>query len=73
MNGIPIMLELASDESMSLANHVTLMRGVSRLLAAENPKRLNKKLLNQALETCRRDEEKSAIQATLNKARKKSS
>ncbi len=68
--GIPTMLELAGDESTSLASHVTLMRGVSRLLAAENPRRLDKKLAAQALETCRRPEEKAAIQATLDKVGK---
>lgn len=69
-NGIPTMLELAGDDSIALANHVTLMRGVSRLLAAENPKRLKRPLVEQALETCRRSEEKEAIQATLDKLKK---
>ncbi|MEE9367597.1 MAG: HEAT repeat domain-containing protein [Pontiella sp.] len=68
-NGIPTMLELAGDDSVSLANHVVLMRGVSRMLAAEKPKRLNKKLAEQAIATCRREEEKQAIQATLDKAK----
>ncbi len=69
-NGLPAMIELASNEEMSLANHVTLMRGCSRLLAAQKPKKLNKKLATQALEACRRDEERAAIQATIDKAKK---
>lgn len=67
-NGIPVMLELAADESTSMANHVTLMRGVSRLLAGQ--RRLNKTLAEQALQVCRREEERAAIQATLDKDKK---
>ncbi|VGO14922.1 hypothetical protein PDESU_03492 [Pontiella desulfatans] len=67
-NAIPVMLELAADESMSVANHVTLMRGASRLLAGQ--KKLNKKQAEQALATCRRDEEKEMIQAVIDKKKK---
>jgi HEAT repeat protein len=64
-NAIPAMLELASDDSLSLANHVILIRGASRLLAGQ--KRVDKKLANQALEICRRSEEKQMIQDVLDK------
>lgn len=67
-NGIPVMLELAADKSMSMGNHVTLMRGVSRLLAGQ--RRLNKKQAEAALKVCRREEERDAIQASIKKAKK---
>jgi len=67
MNGIPAMLEMASDDSMSLANHVTLMRGVSRLYAGGQPWKLKKADVQKAIDVCRRPEEKEALQATLKK------
>ncbi|MDF7823751.1 HEAT repeat domain-containing protein [Pontiellaceae bacterium B12227] len=59
-NALPTMIKLAADESMSLSNHVTLMRGCSRLLAGQ--RRLDKELAQQALDAGRRPEEKKLIQ-----------
>lgn len=69
LNGIETMLEVAVDESTSLTSHVTLMRGVSRIFAAENPRRLkgHKKQLKKAVDVCRRSEEQEALQITLDK------
>jgi len=64
---LPEMLALASAESLSVANHVLLMRGVSRLLAGQ--RRLDEPKAIQALETCRRADEKKLIIPTLAKAR----
>jgi HEAT repeat protein len=64
-DGIPTMLEVAGEETMSMPNHVNLMRGVSRLLASQ--RRLDQKLAKQALDTCRRDEEIQMIQAIIDK------
>ncbi|WP_372845751.1 HEAT repeat domain-containing protein [Pontiella sp.] len=64
-DGIPTMLELAGEETMSMPNHVNLMRGVSRLLAAQ--RRVDKTLAKQALDTCRRAEEVEMFQAILEK------
>jgi HEAT repeat protein len=68
-NGIPVMLELASDDALSMGSHVTLMRGVSRLLAAQKPRYFDKEQAYLAVEICRRAEERDAIQATIDKAR----
>jgi HEAT repeat protein len=70
MNGLEYMLELASDESLSLANHVTLMRGVSRLYAAEPAWRLKKDEVQTAMDVCRRPEERDALKATYDKAKR---
>ncbi|VGO22818.1 HEAT repeat domain-containing protein [Pontiella sulfatireligans] len=70
VNGIPTMLELASDDSMSLANHVTLMRGVSRLYAGARLWLIKPADIQKAIDTCRRPEEKEALQATLDKIKK---
>ncbi|MDF7807020.1 HEAT repeat domain-containing protein [Pontiellaceae bacterium B12219] len=59
-NALPIMIELAGNDSLSVANHVTLMRGVSRLLASQ--RRLDREQAQQALEVCRRSEERQMIQ-----------
>ena len=67
-NVISVMLVVAGTDSLSMANHVVIIRGVSRLLAAEKPKLLDKELAQRANHTCRRDEEKQAIQDTLDKA-----
>jgi HEAT repeat protein len=64
-NAIPIMIELAGDDSLSVANHVTLMRGISRLLAAQ--RRLNKEQAQQAVDVCRRSEERQLIQDIIDK------
>jgi HEAT repeat protein len=64
---VPILLELAADESISLANHVTMMRGVSRLLAAQPKRRFKRKWAEQALEICRRDEERQMIQDVIDR------
>lgn len=68
-NGIPTMLELASDDSISLANHVNLMRGVSRLFAGESAWLIKKEDVQQAIDICRRSEEKAALKATLDQLR----
>lgn len=60
-NGIDPMIELAADESLSLANHVTIMRGVSRLMADQ----FNEEAGRKALEACRRDEERQIIQGVI--------
>jgi len=65
---LPAILELAADESLSLPNHVVLMRGVSRLLARQ--KKLKEPLAIQALETCRRAEEKILIIPTMGKGKR---
>jgi HEAT repeat protein len=67
-SGLPAMIELAGDDSLSLANHVTIMRGVSRLLAGQ--RRPNTKLADQALEVCRRSEEKQMIRDVIGKKKK---
>ena len=59
-NAMPAMIELASNESLSLANHVVLMRGVSRILAGQN--KVDAELSERALAACRRDEERKMIQ-----------
>ncbi len=69
VNGIPAMLGLAADESLSLTNHVILMRGVSRIYAAKKPNEVSKVDLQKALDTCRRQEERDALQTTYDKAR----
>jgi HEAT repeat protein len=69
-NAIPDMIELASDKSMSLANHVTIMRGVSRILAGQNKRQFKKEQAVAALEACRREEEKQMIQDILDKHNK---
>ena len=69
VNGIPTMLALAGDESISLTNHVVLMRGVSRLYAGSNTRRLKKEDVQKAIDTCRRQDEKDALQATLKKVK----
>jgi HEAT repeat protein len=66
-NALPAMLDLAGGDTFSLANHVVLMRGVSRLLAGQ--KKLDEPVALLALETCRRADEKKMIIATLAKAR----
>jgi HEAT repeat protein len=70
-NAIPTMLELAGEQSLPLADHVNLMRGVSRLLAAQKPWLLNKNSAEQALKTCRRDEEITMIQNVIDTQTKK--
>ncbi|MDF7801651.1 hypothetical protein P4C99_19390 [Pontiellaceae bacterium B1224] len=67
-NAIPTMVELASDTSMSTANHVNLMRGVSRLLAGQ--RRLNRAQAEMALEACRRPEERQLIQDLMDRKRR---
>lgn len=67
VNALPVMIELASDESMSMANHVTLMRGVSRILAGQGKWTFKKEPAIAALEACRRSEEKQIIQDILDK------
>jgi HEAT repeat protein len=62
-NALPTLIELGSDESLSLANHVTLMRGVSRLLAGQKKPDQNMGAL--ALEACRRPEERQMIEDVL--------
>jgi hypothetical protein len=63
------MIELASDESMPLASHVTMMRGISRLLAQQ--RRMDPDLAEQALAACRRDEERKMIQAVVDAKKKR--
>ncbi len=60
-NALKPMIELASDDSMSMANHVVLMRGVSRILAGQKQNKFNKELAQDALDACRRSEEKQMI------------
>jgi HEAT repeat protein len=66
-NALPDMLGLASDESFSLANHVILMRGISRLLAKQ--KKLDEPTAIQAFGICRRPDEKKLLIPTLGKAK----
>jgi HEAT repeat protein len=66
-NALPTMIELASDESMSMAHHVTMMRGISRLLADE--RRPKPEWVAGALEACRRDEERQMIQEVMDQKR----
>ncbi|MEI6890877.1 MAG: HEAT repeat domain-containing protein [Pontiella sp.] len=69
VNGIPVLLELAADESISLTHHVILMRGVSRLYAGSRSRGLKKDEIRKAIDVCRRQEEKEALRATLKRAR----
>ncbi|MDZ8119662.1 HEAT repeat domain-containing protein [Pontiella agarivorans] len=70
-NGIDTMLALAGDDSISLKDHVILMRGVSRIYASISSWQLSryKGGIEKAIETCRRQEEKDALQATLDKVK----
>lgn len=64
-NAVSVMIELAADKSMSTANHVNLMRGISRLLAGQE--NLNREQAEQALAACRRSEERQMIQDVIDK------
>ena len=64
---LPAMIEMASDESLSLTHHVILMRGISRLLARQ--KKLDEPVAVQAFEICRRPDEKKLLIPTFAKAR----
>ncbi|WP_372795355.1 HEAT repeat domain-containing protein [Pontiella sp.] len=69
-NGIDAMLAVAVDESTSLSNHVTLMRGVSRIYGSMKSSQLAKSEIRKAVDACRRQEEKDAFQTALNRARR---
>jgi HEAT repeat protein len=69
-SALETMIELAGDDSISLANHVVLMRGVSRILAGQKPKKFDNNLAQEALGVCRRPDERQMIQGVINKAKK---
>ena len=58
-NALPVLIEVAGDPAVPLADHVVSMRGVTRLLAGQ--KKLDRATANLALEVCRRPEERQPI------------
>jgi HEAT repeat protein len=68
INGLPDLLVLAEDDSLPLTDHVVIMRGITRLLAAQSHEERWEDQVIQALECCRRTEEKKALITLLNKA-----
>ena len=67
VNGIPVMLEVAANEATSLANHVVLMRGISRISAAQPARKYTKADLQPAIDACRRQEERLVLRALQDK------
>ena len=68
-NGLPDLLILAEDDALPLTDHVVIMRGITRLLAAQSHQERREDQVIQALECGRRPEEKKALVALLSKAR----
>ncbi|MCF7818429.1 MAG: HEAT repeat domain-containing protein [Kiritimatiellales bacterium] len=58
-NALPVLIEVAGDPAVPLADYVVSMRGVTRLLAGQ--KKLDRATANRALEVCRRPEERQLI------------
>lgn len=69
VNGIPAMLGLAADDTVTMTSHVILMRGVSRIYAAQQPDEVSPADVQKAMDTCRRQEERDALKTTYDKAR----
>jgi len=68
-NALEDMLSLAADDSLPLADHVLLMRGATRLLAAQNQRNRQEGMIILAMITCRRPDELSALVPLLSNAR----
>ncbi len=64
---VPALLQIAGEPSAPLNDHVMAIRGISRLLAGQ--KKLNEEAAIQALEICRRSDEKKLILGVLGKAK----
>lgn len=69
VNGVAVMLAVAGDESTPLSGHVSLMRGVSRIYAAQRPAALSRAEIRKAMDVCRRNDERDALQASFDRAK----
>jgi HEAT repeat protein len=66
-NAVPVLLEIAADDSASLADHVVSIRGISRLLSSQ--KKIDEEVAIKALGICRRSDEKKLMLGVLAKTK----